>query len=948
MQLALARLNEELERNFGTPIEARIGVNTGEIVVGESVTGQQVVTGDTANVAARLEQAAPSMGVYIGGSTYRLVRDAVEVEVVPPLELKGKAEPVPAYRLLAVRGTDEGVARRVDTPLVGRTAELEALQAAYRRAVDGQRCHAVTLIGDAGVGKSRLIREFIARVGDEPRVVRGRALSYGEGITFWPLAEIVRDAAGIDIDAPAQAALDKLHALVGDPEVVTRLASAIGLTDEPLPVSELTWGARRFFEILAADRPVVAIVDDIHWAEPTFLDLLEHLTDHLEDGRVLILATARHDLLDARPEWGHTACTSLVTLEGLSGEEAGTVVSNLLGEAGIPRALKERIVRASGGNPLFVEQLLSMLTDEGRIQRTNGSWHLIGDLGDFAVPPTIQALLAARLDRLDREEHAVLDPAAVIGVEFPTPAVTDLSPAVIQHQVGSLLESMTAKQMMRPTGSVIVGYRFSHQLVRDTAYQSMLKRSRSQLHERYAEWLTVHEADRVGEVEEVIGYHLEQAYLYLLGLGPVDDHGRTIGERAAELLVLSGRRAFAREDMHAAVGLLRRAVALQPVDSADRHATQLLLAEALDETGDYGPATEVLDEVEASAGASADERSAACARLLRLRVELSTAPGPDWATRALAEADRLAPRFAELGDLPGRTLAWRVRYVVHATTGQLGAAAGDAEQIIALATEAGDERQRLRGISNLAIALTYGPTPSGEAADRLAALRTEVGRDRMTSIVVTAALGQLMAMRNEPAVARARFEEAQEAAAELGQPVFAAQLALDGAEILLRAGDPAAAQAVLEDAARVFESVGDTYYLASVAGMLGRAELEQGQLAAASASAERAAALSASDDVDAQARWRGLRSAILVTQGRPDDAVRLAQEAVDLSEQGDLPLIAALALGDLAVALGAAGRTGPAAEARDRALALYDAKGDQASADRLRRRLASESASPSP
>ena len=191
MQVSLARLNEELERSYGTAIEARIGVNTGEIVAGEAVTGQQVVTGDTANVAARLEQAAPAMEVYIGGSTYRLVRDAVEVEPIAPLELKGKAAPVAAFRLLTVHGTDEGVARRLDAPMVGREAEMHALEAAYRRAVDGSQCHAVTLLGDAGVGKSRLIREFIASLGDEARVLRGRALSYGEGITFWPLGEIV-------------------------------------------------------------------------------------------------------------------------------------------------------------------------------------------------------------------------------------------------------------------------------------------------------------------------------------------------------------------------------------------------------------------------------------------------------------------------------------------------------------------------------------------------------------------------------------------------------------------------------------------------------------------------------------------------------------------------------------------------------------------------------------
>ncbi len=727
MQVALARLNEELERSYGTAIEARIGVNTGEIVAGEAVTGQQVVTGDTANVAARLEQAAPAMEVFIGGSTYRLVRDAVEVEPIAPLELKGKAAPVAAFRLLAVHGTDEGVARRLDAPMVGREAEMHALEAAYRRAVDGSQCHAVTLLGDAGVGKSRLIREFIASLGDEARVLRGRALSYGEGITFWPLGEIVRDAAGIDIDTPAQLALDKIQALVGDADIVDRLASAIGLSSHQLPLTELFWGARRFLEVLASDRPVVLVIDDIHWAEPTFLDLLEHLTDNLADG-VLVLATARHDLLETRPGWGQSACTSRISLEGLSESEAGVVVDNLLGEAGLPDALRNRITRASGGNPLFVEQMLSMLIDDGLLQPVNGGWRAADEFPDLAIPPSIHALLAARLDRLVEEERSVLEPAAVIGVDFPTPAVTDLAPPAIQARVASLLELLSQKQLVRPTGSVIVGYRFTHQLVRDTAYQAMLKRARATLHELYADWLIAHEADRIGEVEEVIGYHLEQAHLCLRGLGPLDEHGRALAERAASLLLEAGRLAFAREDMHAAASLLRRAVGLMEEASLDRRGAQLLLAEALDETGAYGQASAVLDEVEATAGANHDATSAARSRLLRLRVDLSTSAGPEWASRALAEAERDLPIFEAAGDLAGASLAWRVRYLAHAITGHPAEAARDAEYVIELAVQAHDERQRLRGISNLAIALTYGPTPAADAADRLARLSAEVGK----------------------------------------------------------------------------------------------------------------------------------------------------------------------------------------------------------------------------
>jgi class 3 adenylate cyclase/tetratricopeptide (TPR) repeat protein len=935
MQLTLARLNEELERTFGTGIEARIGINTGEIVVGDAVTGQQVVTGDTANVAARLEQAAPAMGVYVGGTTYRLVRDAVEVEAMEPLELKGKTQPVAAYRLVTVHGTDEGVARRVDTPLVGRTAELGALQATYRRALDGQRCHAVTLLGDAGVGKSRLIREFIGSLGDEARVIRGRVLSYGEGITFWPLAEVVRDAASIDIDAPAEAALDKLKALVGEDDVVDRLASAIGLTDDPLPVTEIFWGARRFLEILARDRPVVMVIDDIHWAEPTFLDLLEHLTEQLEDARVVVVATARHELLETRPSWGQAPCSTRVILEGLTDAESGAVVTNLLGEVDLSAAVRGRIVRAAGGNPLFVEQMLSMLIDDGLLRPSNGSWEIVGDVGDLAVPPTIQALLAARLDRLARDEHAVLDPASVIGVEFPTPAVHELSPEALRDRVGSLLESMTTKQLVRPTGSVIGEYRFNHQLIRDTTYQSMLKRGRAQVHERYADWLEAHEAGRLGEVEEVIGYHLEQAHRYRLSLGPLDEPGRELGRRAAAFLDLSGRRAFAREDMHAAIGLLRRSIDLRQDDSAERRAAQLVLADALDEVGAFTDAASVLEAVEDAANQARDEAAAARARLLRIRLELASEPGPDWNARALAEAERALPIFEAADDPGGSCLAWRVRYLAHATTGHFAQAAEDAEKVIQLAGVAGDERQRLRGLSNLAIALTYGPTPAAEAANRLGELSAEVGPDRWTGILLKAATAQVLAMQRQFDDAQALVQEAREGARGLGQSKLVAELAFPSAEVDLRAGAPELAESALREATAFFEGAGETYMLASVASLLGRALVEQGRLPEATFQADRAASLAADDDFDAQARCRGLRSAILLAEGDYSGAVVRAEEALSMARSAEMPMVTAMALSDLVAALMAAGDESRAAGIRDEARALFAAKGDLASADRL-------------
>jgi tetratricopeptide (TPR) repeat protein len=348
----------------------------------------------------------------------------------------------------------------------------------------------------------------------------------------------------------------------------------------------------------------------------------------------------------------------------------------------------------------------------------------------------------------------------------------------------------------------------------------------------------------------------------------------------------------------------------------------------------------LLDAIEGSAAATGDEASAARARLLRLRLELAAAPGPDWAVRALTEADRDLPIFDALGDLVGASLAWRVRYAAHGTTGLLAEAATDAEHVIRLAAQAADERQRLRGISNLAIALTYGPTPATEAADRLGSLSDEIGPDRATGIVLMAARAQLLAMRMEFDVARQLYRDARTTARELGQSVLVAQLALDAAEVELRAGEPDLAEPVLREAAVVLEGVGETYFLASIAAMLGRAQLDLGRTDEASAQSDRAAELAADDDIDAQSRWRGLRSGILAAIGRSDEAVAVARDAVSLARGTDLPLVTALALSDLAVALQAAGARDEAETVRDEALAIYEAKGDLASAVRLAARLA--------
>jgi class 3 adenylate cyclase len=310
MQAALEALNHELQLVYGVQLANRTGVNTGEVVAGDPTSGQRLVTGDAVNVAARLEQAAGEREVLLGELTYRLVRDDVEVEEVEPLELKGKSEPVPAYRLVGVRQSSDASTRRT-APLVGREHELGVLETALDDAVSSSSCRLVTVVGDAGVGKSRLTSEFLAASRKRALTVSGRCLPYGDGITFWPVAEAVKSLAGIVNEDSATEVRSKLAALA-DPAgegVTARLASALGASVEPFPVEELFWSVRRLLSHLAAERPVIFVVEDIHWAEPTMLALVEHLVQACT-APVLVLCPTRPELLEESPEWSTGARSS--------------------------------------------------------------------------------------------------------------------------------------------------------------------------------------------------------------------------------------------------------------------------------------------------------------------------------------------------------------------------------------------------------------------------------------------------------------------------------------------------------------------------------------------------------------------------------------------------------------------------------------------------------------
>ena len=940
MKTSLAKLNGELERRWGVQLANRTGVNTGEVVAGDQ-TDQRLVTGDAVNVAARLEQAAPELEVLIGEPTYRLVRGAVEVEPVEPLELKGKSERVPAYRLLSVR-SGAMLPRRLDAPLVGREAELALLGDALARASAAGSARMVTVVAHAGVGKTRLLAEFLRSASREATVLRGHCLPYGEGITFWPLTEIVHDAGGIGEDDTPDQALAKLRAVVADePDLVTeRLATVLGLGEREFPVEELFWASRKLFESLARERPLVVVFEDIHWAEPTLLALIEHLVDNA-DAPLLVLCTARPDLLEVHGEWSESASAQRVELQALSTDQAGALVDNLLGSE-LDRGARRRIAEAAEGNPLFVEQMVSMWIESGLLVQRDGGWVPAADLSAVDVPPTIQALLAARLDRLNRDERGVIEPAAVVGRVFYRGAVETMTADELRAELDALLGALIRKEFVAPDHDTTLPgedtYRFHHVLIRDAAYQGLLKRARADLHERAAEWLAAAMGPRVVEVEEIMGYHLERAFRYRDELGPLDDHAHRVGVRASTLLGASGRRALARGDMPAAANLLRRASGLLP--RTDPRRLHLLpdLGEVLLELGEFQEAEALLSEAILEGARAGDRRLETEATLVRLAVRFAGSPdslGPSVVRdveRALAESEKL-------GDHRGIAKAYRLLGTIHGTVAHYEEAERATLRTIEHARLAGDQMLEVRNFPPYAIVSAYGPRPISEALERCEELLPAAQGDRRTQAVVLCVLSHLHAMQGSFDEARREYRRAQVMLDDLGVKVLAASTSLDSGPVEMLAGDPAGAERELRRDLDRLEAMGERFLASSVTAYLAQAVVAQGRMDEAEALSRKCEEVVLADDAEAQSIWRRVRALAIVDRGEDRQAAKLAREAVEIIRRTDSPVLQADALVDAAEILQKAGWDAEGEPLLTEALDLYERKGDLVGAARAREAL---------
>jgi DNA-binding SARP family transcriptional activator len=543
----VAALDDEGLRSDHLRLRARIGLGTGEVLVEPS--GDTLATGSPVSLSDRLARAAAAGEILLCEMTHGLVRNAATLECVQDQEL---GEPGSAsFRLVDLAGDAWGRPLRLDAPLVGRSRELESLSDAFARTVRDRNCRVFTLVGAPGVGKTRLVREFVEGLGLRATVLQGRCLPYGEGITLWPLLEAFRSAAR-SAEGAAQ----------------DRIADAVAFTGGSQDVQATFRAARTAIEQLAGDRPVVAAFDDLQWAEPVFLDLLENIADISRDAPILILCATRPELLEDRPTWGGDRSSENFTfLEPLPVDECERLLDNLLGESDLPKPVRSHIVTSADGNPLFVEELLAMLVDRAVLRRVGGRWTTT-ELPAVAIPPTIQALIAARMDRLPADERRVLELASIQGTLFEEAAVRALASADLRNTVETHLQALVRKELIRPRADGEHGF-FRHQLVRDAAYESIPKRVRAELHKGFADWLEGRSGEGATEFDEIVGHHLEQAYLLRTQLG-LSDGERELARHASARLESAGRRAAARGNSAAAVTLLSRAATLLPAEAPER------------------------------------------------------------------------------------------------------------------------------------------------------------------------------------------------------------------------------------------------------------------------------------------------------------------------------------------------------------------------------------------
>jgi len=931
MQDGLDRVNEELEQDFRVRLQTRTGVNTGEVVTGDPAEGQRLVTGDAVNLAARLEQAASPRSILIGEMTYALLRGAGEFEQLPPLTVKGKAEAVVAHRVLSLaaeRAVELGNGTRHVAQFVGRAPELDLLARELTGSIIPSARRPITIVGEAGIGKSRLVAEAFRAVAPKMRLLRGRCLPYGDGITYWPIMQGLRTIAEIEEDDDEDTTGRKLRkgapSPLDDRVVIEPLVSVL-VGSATYPVEEVARAFRTYAHALADSHGVALLFEDVHWAETTLLDLIEQVPGPL----VSVLCTARPELLGVRPDWGRSS--TLIELKPLDTDDIRHLISGL-SHGDVAPVVEERLLEAAGGNPFFVEQMVSMLDERGTNEARRGD-----EDRAIVLPPSVAAVLDARLDRLPADVRDVAERAAVVGAIFYRQAVEDLdSPGA---DIGHSLKDLAARGLVEPHATDLPGqeaFAFTHILIRDAVSRGTLKRKRAEWHERFGRWIQDRGA-ALGGKEEFVAYHLEQAHRLWAGLGFRDERTDGLASRAGELLAIAGRRAADRNDAPAAAGLLARALAFAP-DETSRLRLMADLALAQLESGSVKEALASARTASAEHDPGIDRATALRVRAAALMVEMH-AGTPDLATTG-EEAERIVGELTRVHDPDAAVEANLTLGVVEYSMGRMSRSAERLEAAAELAREVGDVSRRDRALDWLVIAIAYGPIPVSAALARCDEIirstrpRSRVEASARSSIAVLRAMASdLDGARTDALLSRSIYEE-------LGMPLEAAASSQGRAVVEMLVGDPALVEADLRSDREVLAGMDAYGYLLTTEIRLAQVLMALGRHDESRAIAGHAERELSADDLTARAMLSSLEVRSLLYEGRHVEAEAIARSALEGLGTRDHYDFVPTAIVDLADVLGAQGRRGEAGELLADAKARHLAKENVAALAKVEEKIA--------
>jgi class 3 adenylate cyclase/ketosteroid isomerase-like protein len=889
----------------GVALALRVAVNTGEVVVG---AGDADLVGDALNVGARLEAECPRGRVVVGEETWRSTRGRYAYESLGDVQVKGRTAPVAVYQWLDRQSDAIDAA-----PFVGRADEVRRLQSVLDDAVTARTARLVTVIGDPGVGKSRLAAEFVNAQSDA-RLIQARC-DVHRTVALGPIIELLR-ARELEIDIPASV-----------PERDRLLRDLNGLaTGVPGSVEENFWALRRFIEVLAWNGPILLVLDDIQWADTLLLDFIEHLVEWVHETPVLVLALARPELREIRPDlvtvgrWASEA----IYLGGLDAGATAELAAKVLGADQLPDELVRRLPSSTGGNPLFVRELVGMLAHDGVLVEEPTGWRLTIDVDAITIPPTIHALLASRLERLDRTDRRVLEIASVIGSDFSVGTVGALADSSADGITLSL-NRLRRLELAQPSGTYVGDepvWRFHHVLIRDVSYRRLLKSDRADLHERLANWVEAGGSSVAFDSDEMAARHLEAAHGYRTELGTRDEHTGNLAVQSARHYAASARRAIDRDELVSAGNQAARGAALANADPAVHAELLLIGCEAFLSAGDVAAGAPLVDELERISD-DALEPWATC-----YRCQFVVYTDPERLPEVDARLQEAIDEFGRRADPAGLAKAHRVRAGARLRLGRVGDGEVDLFDALIAARQSGDHRQITAALGAAPGAALWGPSPVPKAGGRcLDVVRMQRMTTAAPSLEATSMrhLAVLELLRGRPDKARTMLADARQIVADLGLRHGLMETELFAGIIESMEGDPVAAEPHFRTALEGLDALGVGADAGLAAALLARSVLAQGRIDEADRYAAESEHL-AGRNLKTAIAWRAVRAEILAAQGRHDDAAAMARDAVAVAAGTDIVLDHAEACLALSRVLATAGDTKGANAARENADRLYAAK----------------------